>query len=78
MSIAHHLSTFGIPIVGVPKTIDNDLRYTDQTFGFDRYSFLVYLRFHVIAFLYIYCYYVNFIYLFTVHLLLCYVIYFAH
>lgn len=35
MSIAHHLSTFGIPIVGVPKTIDNDLRYTDQTFGFD-------------------------------------------
>lgn len=25
----------GIPVVGVPKTIDNDLRSTDQTFGFD-------------------------------------------
>jgi phosphofructokinase-like protein len=24
-----------IPVVGVPKTIDNDLMYTDQTFGFD-------------------------------------------
>jgi ATP-dependent phosphofructokinase / diphosphate-dependent phosphofructokinase len=26
---------FGIPIVGVPKTIDNDLGATDYTFGFD-------------------------------------------
>ncbi len=25
----------GLPIVGVPKTIDNDLRGTDYTFGFD-------------------------------------------
>ena len=25
----------GIPVVGVPKTIDNDLSATDQTFGFD-------------------------------------------
>ena len=25
----------GLPIVGVPKTIDNDLAGTDQTFGFD-------------------------------------------
>jgi 6-phosphofructokinase 1 len=24
----------GIPVIGVPKTIDNDLRATDQTFGF--------------------------------------------
>jgi len=35
MSIGHELSKFGINIVGVPKTIDNDLRSTDQTFGFD-------------------------------------------
>ena len=26
---------FGLPIVGVPKTIDNDLMVTDFTFGFD-------------------------------------------
>lgn len=26
---------FSIPVVGVPKTIDNDLPATDQTFGFD-------------------------------------------
>jgi phosphofructokinase-like protein len=26
---------FGLPVVGVPKTIDNDLAATDQTFGFD-------------------------------------------
>ena len=25
----------GAPIIGVPKTIDNDLAATDQTFGFD-------------------------------------------
>src|SRR5215213_10306672 len=26
---------YGIPVVGVPKTIDNDLSATDVTFGFD-------------------------------------------
>ena len=26
---------YGLPVVGVPKTIDNDLAATDQTFGFD-------------------------------------------
>jgi phosphofructokinase-like protein len=35
LNIAHHLFTDGILIVGVPKTIDNDLRGTDITFGFD-------------------------------------------
>jgi ATP-dependent phosphofructokinase / diphosphate-dependent phosphofructokinase len=35
MSIAHRLQQAGIPMVGVPKTIDNDLMYTDRTFGFD-------------------------------------------
>lgn len=34
MSIAHELSLHGINVVGVPKTIDNDLKSTDQTFGF--------------------------------------------
>ncbi|MFO8100401.1 MAG: ATP-dependent 6-phosphofructokinase [Salinibacter sp.] len=35
MSIAHGLSELGINVVGVPKTIDNDLVGTDRTFGFD-------------------------------------------
>ena len=35
MSIAHRLSEMGMNIVGVPKTIDNDLVGTDRTFGFD-------------------------------------------
>ena len=35
MSIAHRLTELGIDIVGVPKTIDNDLVGTDRTFGFD-------------------------------------------
>ncbi|MFB6273537.1 MAG: 6-phosphofructokinase [Salinibacter sp.] len=35
MSIAHRLTDLGIDIVGVPKTIDNDLVGTDRTFGFD-------------------------------------------
>jgi len=35
LAIAHRLFEDGIPIVGVPKTIDNDLRGTDITFGFD-------------------------------------------
>ena len=25
----------GLPVVGVPKTIDNDISSTDRTFGFD-------------------------------------------
>ena len=32
--IAAHLHTQGIPVIGVPKTIDNDLRATQVTFGF--------------------------------------------
>jgi 6-phosphofructokinase 1 len=35
LSIAHQLYEHGIPIVGVPKTIDNDLAATMMTFGFD-------------------------------------------
>ncbi len=35
LSIAHELSKKGMPIIGVPKTIDNDLGATDVTFGFD-------------------------------------------
>ncbi len=35
MNIAHRLSQLGLNVVGVPKTIDNDLMATDQTFGFD-------------------------------------------
>ncbi len=35
LSIAHRLQTDGVDVVGVPKTIDNDLRGTDVTFGFD-------------------------------------------
>jgi 6-phosphofructokinase 1 len=35
MAASHGLIQKGIPIVGVPKTIDNDLVGTDVTFGFD-------------------------------------------
>ncbi len=35
LSIAHRLVQQGIPIVGVPKTIDNDIVGTVSTFGFD-------------------------------------------
>lgn len=35
LSIANRLSQMGVPVVGVPKTIDNDLASTDVTFGFD-------------------------------------------
>ncbi len=35
MSIAHQLALKGVPIVGCPKTIDNDLAHTDRSFGFD-------------------------------------------
>ena len=32
---AKRLADDGVPVVGVPKTIDNDLKATDYTFGFD-------------------------------------------
>lgn len=35
LSIAYRLFKDGVPIIGLPKTIDNDLRGTDITFGFD-------------------------------------------
>jgi len=35
LAAANRLAEDGIPIVGVPKTIDNDLSATDYTFGFD-------------------------------------------
>ncbi|MBX3638825.1 MAG: 6-phosphofructokinase, partial [Rubrivivax sp.] len=35
MDIAHRIHRLGLPVVGVPKTIDNDLPLTDRTFGFD-------------------------------------------
>ncbi|MGA3216302.1 MAG: ATP-dependent 6-phosphofructokinase [Acidimicrobiales bacterium] len=34
LSAAMQLSQFGVPIVGVPKSVDNDLSGTDATFGF--------------------------------------------
>jgi len=35
LGVAHSLFEEGLPIVGVPKTIDNDIAGTDFTFGFD-------------------------------------------
>src|SRR5208282_3269756 len=35
LSIANEFSKRGLAVVGVPKTIDNDLLSTDVTFGFD-------------------------------------------
>ncbi|MFL5318784.1 MAG: ATP-dependent 6-phosphofructokinase [Myxococcaceae bacterium] len=35
LRIAYRLSQLGMKVVGCPKTIDNDLTGTDQTFGFD-------------------------------------------
>jgi 6-phosphofructokinase 1 len=35
LSAARELSELVLPVVGIPKTIDNDLRGTDYTFGFD-------------------------------------------
>ena len=35
LSIAQQLHEHGVPLVGVPKTIDNDLEGTLMTFGFD-------------------------------------------
>lgn len=34
LSIANRLCQKGIPVIGIPKTIDNDLSGTDYTFGF--------------------------------------------
>lgn len=35
LAIAHQFALKGMPVVGVPKTIDNDLEATRLTFGFD-------------------------------------------
>jgi 6-phosphofructokinase 1 len=35
LNIAHELGRKGVRVIGVPKTIDNDLFATDVTFGFD-------------------------------------------
>lgn len=35
LHIAHELAQKGVPIIGVPKTIDNDIGGTEVTFGFD-------------------------------------------
>ena len=35
LGVAYHLHSEGVALVGVPKTIDNDLAATDSTFGFD-------------------------------------------
>ena len=35
LAIAQQLHEYGLPVVGVPKTIDNDLSATAFTFGFD-------------------------------------------
>ena len=35
LGVAHKLAADGIRVVGVPKTIDNDLSATEVTFGFD-------------------------------------------
>jgi 6-phosphofructokinase 1 len=35
LAIAHRFGTLGIPVVGVPKTIDNDIVGTTNCFGFD-------------------------------------------
>ena len=35
LGVANKLATLGVSVVGVPKTIDNDLNNTDYTFGFD-------------------------------------------
>jgi 6-phosphofructokinase 1 len=35
LTLGHQFTQKGIPVIGVPKTIDNDLQGTLQTFGFD-------------------------------------------
>jgi phosphofructokinase-like protein len=40
MNIANRLGDMGMNIIGVPKTIDNDLQATDVTFGYDSALFV--------------------------------------
>lgn len=35
LTLAHRFTGMGVPVIGIPKTIDNDLGATDVTFGFD-------------------------------------------
>ncbi|MGH9172009.1 MAG: 6-phosphofructokinase [Acidimicrobiales bacterium] len=35
LGVANRLGAAGVPVVGIPKTIDNDLSATDATIGFD-------------------------------------------
>ncbi|NMA92646.1 MAG: ATP-dependent 6-phosphofructokinase [Firmicutes bacterium] len=35
LALAHRFSMMGVPVIGIPKTIDNDLLATEVTFGFD-------------------------------------------
>ena len=35
LNIAHRFAQLGMRVIGVPKTIDNDVEKTDRTFGFD-------------------------------------------
>jgi 6-phosphofructokinase 1 len=35
LEIANRFADKGMPVIGVPKTIDNDLQETERTFGFD-------------------------------------------
>lgn len=35
LGVAHKMTRLGLPVVGVPKTMDNDLEGTDYTFGVD-------------------------------------------
>ena len=35
MAIAHQFQRIGLPVVGVPKTIDNDIALTERSFAFD-------------------------------------------
>ncbi|WP_397532580.1 6-phosphofructokinase [Roseateles sp.] len=35
MTIAEKFARLGVPVVGVPKTIDNDLMHNERSFGFD-------------------------------------------
>ena len=40
MKTAHLLSKIGLNVIGIPKTIDNDVWGTDMTFGFDSAVFI--------------------------------------
>ena len=35
LTLAHRFTEMGVPVIGIPKTIDNDLGATEVTFGFD-------------------------------------------